>query len=84
LTDERNIMSEHELHQDPHDMAITLNDWGSFLKLLAAAPLFATLSTRKLAAALSNTAAKAAAGGSTHSLTSGWEECVAAGWCGSA
>jgi seryl-tRNA(Sec) selenium transferase len=63
-------MSERELHQDPHEAAIVMNDRRSFLKLLAAAPLFATLGTRKLAAAVSNTAAKAAAGGGTHSLTS--------------
>jgi seryl-tRNA(Sec) selenium transferase len=62
-------MSERELHQDPHEIAIPLNDRRSFLKLLAAAPLFATLGSRKLAAAVSNTAAKAAAGGATHSLT---------------
>ena len=63
-------MSERELHQDPHEVAITLNDRRSFLKLLAAAPLFATLGTRKLAAAVSNTAGKAAAGAGAHSLTS--------------
>lgn len=62
-------MSSHELHQDPHEAAIAMNDRRSFLKLLAAAPLFATFGTRKLAAAVSNTAAKAAAGGSAHSLT---------------
>ena len=45
----------------------SFNDRRSFLKLLAAAPLFATIGTRSLAAAVSS-AAKAATGGS-HSLT---------------
>jgi uncharacterized pyridoxal phosphate-dependent enzyme len=62
-------MSQRELSQDLHELAIPLNDRRSFLKLLAAAPLFAALSSRKLAAAVSNTAAKATAGGA-HSLTS--------------
>src|SRR5277367_3869531 len=62
-------MSEREFHQDPHEAAIIMNDRRSFLKLLAAAPLFATLGSRKLAAAVANTAAKAAAGGGAHSLT---------------
>ncbi len=63
-------MSERFLPQDPHEFATPRNDRRSFLKLLAAAPLFATLGSRKLAAAVSNTAARAAAGVSTHSLTS--------------
>jgi seryl-tRNA(Sec) selenium transferase len=54
---------------DAHEAAILLNDRRSFLKLLAAAPLFATLGTRKAAAALTATA-KSTASGSTHSLTS--------------
>jgi seryl-tRNA(Sec) selenium transferase len=61
-------MSERELHPDSHEVAIVMNDRRSFLKLMAAAPLFATLGTRKLAAAVANTTVKAAGGG-THSLT---------------
>jgi hypothetical protein len=38
-------MSEREFHQVPHEAAIVMNDRRSFLKLLAAAPLFATLGT---------------------------------------
>ena len=46
----------------------SLNDRRSFLKLLAAAPLFATIGTRSLAAAVASTA-KAATSSSGHSLT---------------
>jgi seryl-tRNA(Sec) selenium transferase len=53
-------MSELNLHNHS-------NDRRSFLKLLAAAPLFATIGTRSLAAAVASTA-KAATGG-TRSLT---------------
>ncbi len=53
------MVSDFE-HQDG------LNDRRSFMKLLAAAPLFATIGTRRVAAAVASTAAKAAGG---HSLT---------------
>src|ERR1700742_4521445 len=47
------------------------NDRRSFMKLLAAAPLFATIGTRRMAAAVAATATKAAeATGLGHSFTS--------------
>jgi hypothetical protein len=54
---------------DPHEAAISMNDRRSFLKFLAAAPLFATLGTRKAFAAVSSTA-KSATSSRAHSLTS--------------
>jgi uncharacterized pyridoxal phosphate-dependent enzyme len=61
----RNIMSlERELQT-------SRNDRRSFMKLLAAAPLFATIGTRRMAAAVAATATKAAeATGLGHSFTS--------------
>jgi len=60
------MLPEHELQSNSSNSS----DRRSFLKLMAAAPLFATLGSRKLAAAVANSVAKAAAGGGSHSLTS--------------
>lgn len=62
-------MFERELQNTPREIDDTTNDRRSFLKLMAAAPLFATLGTRRLATAAAATV-KSATSSRAHSLTS--------------
>jgi seryl-tRNA(Sec) selenium transferase len=66
---EENTMPDRELRCTLHEIDGGTNNRRSFLKLLAAAPLFATLATRKLAAATTATG-KFTTTSRTHSLNS--------------